>query len=324
MKPKTRRQRILSGTMAQKKSPEKRTGRLLFTGFSMGFADLIPGVSSGTIAFLYGIYDELLYTIRTLTGALPKLLFKGKFRQAFALIPYKFLIPLGIGMVIAIFGMVQVVSYLLDTQALYVWAVFFGLVLGSALVISKRMRGWTINRGLLLLAGFGLTFFVVGLPTLASASSPLLTLGTGAIASMAMILPGISGSLMMVLLGQYENIITAISNLDLVTLAIFAGGIIIGLALFARLLGWLLHHHHSAVIATLIGVMLGSLRAVWPWQAEASANAAPTFDSTFIFVVSLMAAGFIIVILLERFGIAKEHNDIDSKEFKRELTTQQD
>ncbi len=310
--------------MARKKSSEKRTGRLLFTGLSMGFADLIPGVSSGTIAFLYGIYDELLYTIRTLTGAFPKLLFKGQFRKAFALIPFRFLVPLGLGMVLAIFGLVQVVSYLLDTQALYIWAVFFGLVLGSALVISKRMRGWTINRGLLLLAGFGLTFCIVGLPVLESASSPLVTLGTGAIASMAMILPGISGSLMMVLLGQYEHIITAISDLDVLTLIIFAAGIVIGLALFARLLGWLLHHHHSAVIATLIGVMLGSLRAVWPWQTDASTNAAPTFDGTFIVVISLMVAGFILVMLLERFGIAKEHNDIESKEFQRELKTQQD
>ena len=310
--------------MARKKSSEKRTGRLLFTGLSMGFADLIPGVSSGTIAFLYGIYDELLYTIRTLTGAFPKLLFKGQFRKAFSLIPFRFLIPLGAGMIIAIFGLVQAVSYLLDTQALYVWAVFFGLVLGSALVVSKRMRGWTINRGLLLAAGFGLTFCIVGLPALASASSPLVTLGTGAIASMAMILPGISGSLMMVLLGQYEHIITDISNLDVLTLIIFAAGIVIGLALFARLLGWLLHHHHSAVIATLIGVMLGSLRAVWPWQTDASTNAAPTFDGTFIVVISLMVAGFILVMLLERFGIAKEHNDIESKEFQRELKTQQD
>jgi len=300
-----------------------RTGRLLFTGFSMGFADLIPGVSSGTIAFLYGIYQELIYTIRLLTGAVPKLVLRGKFVEAWKLIPFHFLIPLGIGMAAAVFGMVQVVSYLLESQTVFIWSVFFGLVLGSAFVIRKRMEGWTTRRVALLLAGFALTFFIVNLPELDTVSSPLITLGTGAIASVAMILPGISGSLIMVLLGQYEHIIDAISSLDIFTLGLFAVGIITGLALFARLLSWLLHNHHSAVIATLTGVMLGSLGAIWPWQSAAGAIVAPEISWPFALAIILMVGGFVIVLFLERAGIAKEHvSDVDSKEFKREIKTQ--
>ena len=303
----------------------QRTPRLFFTGFSMGFADLIPGVSSGTIAFLYGIYQELLYTIKVMTSTVPLLILKGQFKKAFQLIPFSFLIPLGLGMVLAIFGMVNLVSYLLATQALFVWALFFGLVLGSAFVIRKRMNGWTLRRALLLGAGFILTLFIVTLPTLQAGSSPLLTLGAGAIASMAMILPGISGSLMLVLLGQYEGIITAISELDFVTLGLLAVGIILGLAAFARLLSWLLHNHHSAVIATLIGVMLGSLGAIWPWQTTEGTATTPMFDWSFLGVILLMIAGFILVLLLEKIGIAKEHtDDLAVKEFQQAVKTQRD
>jgi putative membrane protein len=313
---------IINTTMVAPRT-NRRTGRLLFTGFSMGFADLIPGVSSGTIAFLYGIYQELLYSIRILTGAVPKLILRGKLIQAWKLVPFSFLIPLGIGMVLAVFGMVQIVSYLLDSQAVFVWSVFFGLVLGSAFVIRKRIKGWTARRAALLVAGFALTFFIVGLPQLETASAPLLTFGTGAIASVAMILPGISGSLIMVLLGQYEHIIAAISSLDVFTLGLFVLGIVTGLAAFVRLLSWLLHNHHSAVIATLTGVMLGSLGAIWPWQSASGAIIAPEMNWSFLLATLLMATGFVVVLLLERAGIAKEHvNDVDSKEFTRELKSQ--
>jgi putative membrane protein len=289
----------------------------------MGFADLIPGVSSGTIAFLYGVYHELIYSIRILTGSVPKLLLRGKFLQAWRLIPFGFLVPLGIGMVLAVFSMVQLVSYLLESQTVFIWSVFFGLVLGSAFVIRKRLESWTVRRVLLLVTGFALTFFIVSLPQIEVATGPLMTLGAGAIASVAMILPGISGSLIMVLLGQYQHIIDAVSSLDVFTLGLFALGIAIGLAAFARLLSWLLHRHHSAVIATLIGVMLGSLGAIWPWQSSSSDIIAPEMNWAFALAAVLMTAGFCIVLLLERAGIAKEHvSDVHSKEFTREVKTQ--
>lgn len=306
-----------------KSDPDKRKLRLFFTGLSMGLADLIPGVSGGTIAFLFGIYDELLYTVKLVTGQVPRLVLAGKFKQAISLIPFAFLLPLGAGIASAIFGLVQIVSYLLETQPVLVWALFFGLVLGSAYIISRRVTTWTIRRGLLLAIGFAVTFIIVGLPSVGGSTSPLAIFGTGAIAITAMILPGISGSLIMVLLGQYEIIIEAVAERDLFTLVVFAAGAIIGLALFVRLLTWLLKHYHMAVIAFLIGVMAGSLRRIWPWQTmdanEVTSNVMPSIDLSLLWAMGLMVVGFAIVFVLERVGIAKEHDDIDTREFKKEL-----
>lgn len=288
----------------------------------MGLADLVPGVSGGTIAFLFGIYDELLYTIKLVTGKIPKLVLTGKFKQAFRLIPFRFLIPLGAGIALAIFGLVHIVSFLLDTQPMFVWSLFFGLVLGSAHVVSRRITTWTANHVLLMLIGFVVTFIIVGLPSIGGSTDPLAIFGTGAIAITAMILPGISGSLIMVLLGQYEIIINAVAERDLVVLAIFAAGAIIGLALFVRLLTWLLKHYHLAVIAVLIGVMAGSLRRIWPWQSTGDSgvttNFLPSLEVSLVWALALMIIGFAIVMMLERVGVAREHADIDTQEFKRE------
>src|SRR5690606_8423552 len=158
-----------------------------------------------------------------------------------------------------------IVSYLLETQPVLVWALFFGLVLGSVAVISRRVTKWTGRRLLLVALGFAITFVVVGLPSTNGSEAPLAVFGTGAVAITAMILPGISGSLIMVLLGQYEVIINAVTDRDLGLLAMFAAGAILGLAAFVRILTWLLKRYHLAVIAVLIGVMAGSWRRIWPW-----------------------------------------------------------
>lgn len=289
----------------------------------MGLADLVPGVSGGTIAFLFGIYDELLYTVRLMTGQVPRLLFARKFKQALALIPFGFILPLGVGIVAAIFGLVQVVSFLLDTQPLLVWAFFFGLVLGSAYVVSRRVTEWTMPRAALLVTGFLVTFVVVGLPSIGGSTAPLAIFSTGAIAITAMILPGISGSLIMVLLGQYEIVIDAVANREYGTLVLFAAGAVTGLALFVRLLTWLLKHYHLAVIACLVGVMAGSLRRIWPWQTENAdstvTNMAPSLEPSLLWAILLAVTGFAIVFALERAGIAAEHDDINTPEFKKEL-----
>jgi putative membrane protein len=289
----------------------------------MGLADLVPGVSGGTIAFLFGIYDELLYSIKLITGSVPKLILKRKFKEAVLVIPFGFLLPLGLGIFAAIFGLVKLVSYLLDTQAILVWALFFGLVLGSSFVVSRRVTSWTPQRLFLLLAGFLLTFIIVGLPSIGGSSDPIAIFSTGAIAITAMILPGISGSLIMVLLGQYEIIINAVADRDVITLAFFAAGALTGLALFVRVLTWLLKHYHFAVIATLVGVMLGSLRRIWPWQITDNANNAtnilPQLELILVPAIALIITGFSVVLMLERIGLAKEHDDIDTKAFKKEF-----
>jgi putative membrane protein len=307
-----------------KTSKNTRRTHLFFTGLTMGLADLVPGVSGGTIAFLFGIYDELLYTIKLITGKVPKLILKGKFSEAFRIIPFSFLLPLGIGIALAIFGLVHIVSYFLDTQPTLVWALFFGLVLGSAYMVSRRITSWTLNQRLLLLLGFVITFIIVGLPSTSGNDSPLALFATGVVAITAMILPGISGSLIMVLLGQYEIVISAVSDRDFLALGVFAAGAILGLALFVRVLTWLLKHYHFAVIAFLVGVMLGSLRRIWPWQTtdtnDLATNTIPAAEPGLLFVLLVMVLGFVIVFALERIGITKEHNDINTREFKKDFT----
>lgn len=288
--------------------------RLVFTGMSMGLCDLIPGVSSGTVAFLYGIYDELLYAINTITSQTLRLFLKLRFRQAWRSIPFKFILPLMIGMVVSVFAMSDVVGYLLETQPVFTWSLFFGFVLGSVFMVKGRVKSWGKRQILILLAGFVSVFLLVGMPALQMESSPVVVFVSGIIGSIAMILPGISGSLILVLIGQYENIINSISNRDFVTLAIFACGIVVGLSLFARLLGWLLRNHHNSVMVVLIGVILGSLRAVWPWQNyDFNPNSIAGYVSVLVSIV-LMAVGFFVVVALEKIGIATEHNsDIDMK-----------
>lgn len=292
-----------------------KSKRLFFTGFAMGVADLIPGVSGGTVAFLLGIYDELLYTIKLLTGEVPVLLMRGQFKRAFYVIPFSFVVPVALGIVLAIFGLVHVVSFLLEEYTALVWALFFGLVLGSTYVVSHRVTRWTFSRVLLLVCGFVVTFVIVGLPALSGNPDPIAIFATGALAITAMILPGISGALIMVLLGQYEIIIHAIAGRDLATLLVFAGGIFFGLALFVRLLLWLLRHYHSAVIAFLMGVMAGSLRRIWPLQDYAG-----TDTVGLLWILGLCVLGFAIVVALERAGIASEHEDISTPEFKKAVT----
>lgn len=308
--------------MKQSQQSNKRI-RLFTTGFSMGLADLVPGVSGGTIAFLFGIYDELLFSIRKVSGAVPKLLIKRQFKEAIAQTPFSFLLPLGLGMMTAIFSMVKVVTYLLDNFPVYVWSFFFGLVLGSVYVVSKRVEKWNLRRGLLFVAGFGITYLVLGLPTMDGNTSLWALFITGAIAITAMILPGISGSLIMVILGQYETVINSISDRHIERMISFASGAAVGIAIFSRILSWLLKHYHTAVVVTMMGIMLGSLRKVWPWQIEKSekifVNELPGINSEFFIALSIIVGGFCLVYLLNKIGIANEHDDIESEEFIEEV-----
>lgn len=297
----------------------KRKIRLFFTGLTMGMADLVPGVSGGTMAFVFGIYDELLYTIKILTGTVPKLLLKGKLKKALRIIPFGFILPLGIGIVSVIFGMAQVISYLLEKQTVFLYAFFFGLVLGSVYIISKRIHRWNRNRTSLLLLGFTLIFLIIGMGSIGGNDSFLALFFTGIFAIVAMVLPGISGSLIMVLLGQYEIVINIVAERNLIGITFFVAGALIGLAIFVRLLSWLLKHYYFAVISFLIGVMAGSLRSIWPWQDNNSNNILPEANMPLVWSLVLIFIGFYVVIYLEKIGIAKEHDDVKTKDFKEDF-----
>lgn len=239
-------------------------------GFAMGAVDVVPGVSSGTVALVVGIYERLVGSIRLGAGAVGRLLrldLRGA-RADLAAVPWGFLVPLLGGMAVALLTLARLLGVLLEDHPVEVAAVFFGLVAGSVWLAIGYLRQPTrrlVPIGVVAAVG---TFFLMGLrggevddPTL------IAVFGAGAIAICAMILPGISGSFILLMLGMYEYMLAALNDRDLLVCAVFILGAAIGLALFSSLLDWLLHNLHDIVLAALIGVMVGSLGVLWPWPA---------------------------------------------------------
>jgi putative membrane protein len=240
----------------------------LVRGFSMGAADIVPGVSGGTIALLLGIYHDLITNVRTGSRALGKLVkldFVGawvRIRQ----IDFAFIVPLLVGLGAAILALAPVLDHLLEEYPEEMAGLFFGLVVASV-VIAWRMLESHDTALVLVLIGVGIvTFWLLGFQSgPVSDPSYLAFFGAGAIAICAMILPGISGSFILLMLGMYGAVLDAVTERDLEALLIFMVGAVIGLALFSTGLGWLLDRHHDTVLAALIGLMVGSLRVLWPW-----------------------------------------------------------
>ena len=276
-------------------------------GFCMGAADVVPGVSGGTMAFILGIYDELIGAIHSINGTFIRHVLGLRLREALAQVPWQFLLALMAGIVAAIFLLARPLKHALETHPSLVFAFFFGLVLASVLVVRKRVTRWTPTRiGLLGAAAMG-AFVLVGLAPTKTPNDPLFLFLSGAIAICAMILPGISGSFILVFLGKYEQVIGAVAQLDIVTLVIFAAGCVVGLLSFVRLLRWLLRHYHDATIAVLTGFMLGSLRRVWPWQdftADGTLSLAwpAAINGEVILAAALVMIGVGLVLLLERLA----------------------
>lgn len=290
------------------------TLRIFLTGFAMGTADLIPGVSGGTIAFLAGIYETLIQAIKDLSGKVLKLFLKGKFKEAFCAIPFTFLIPLGIGLLGAVFTLSKILSYLLNEQPIYIWSFFFGLVLASTVIVLKRITTWDSSLVLAFAISTTATFFLVGMIPVETPNTLPIVFLSGMIAICAMILPGISGSFILLLLGKYQQILEAVNNKDILTLGVFVSGCAIGIALFARVLSWLLKHYHNITIAILAGIMFGSIRKIWPWKEVletrvnshgeivplVTRNILPNgFTSEVTSAISLMVIGAVVIVIFE-------------------------
>jgi putative membrane protein len=296
--------------------------RFFFIGFFMGTADLVPGVSGGTVALLCGIYERLLQAIKTVTGEALKKLVQGKVVEAFRLVPFSFLLPLAFGILFAIFSLAHLLSWLLEEQAIYVWALFFGLVLASVYVVLLRTNLRQVSTGIGFILGAAIGWVVVGLVPMQTPFTPLAVFGAGMIAISAMILPGISGSFMLVIMGQYQHILTAVTERDVTVLGIFALGCVVGLSFFARFLSWLLSRYHAVTLAVLAGMMLGSLRKIWPWKEvvetrfdEVTGVLVPivernifphTLDTTVLLGITLSVVGFLIVFSFRRVGTASQ------------------
>ncbi|RKR04271.1 putative membrane protein [Kushneria sinocarnis] len=242
----------------------KRSLSLFFKGMGMGAADAVPGVSGGTIAFVTGIYEELIHSVRSFGPEAIGVWRRDGFRALLAHLNLMFLIPLVLGIGTSVLSVAHLVTWLMDRYPLLLNAFFFGLVLASAVVVFRRLGHWRPAHLLPLLLG-GLLAWT--LPSLlpASQSTAMLFFG-GAIAISAMLLPGVSGSFLLLSMGLYGTVMGAIKGFELGTLGLFAAGCLVGLFTFSRVLSWLFRHHHDPTLNLLIGFIIGSLPTLWPWQ----------------------------------------------------------
>ncbi len=262
----------------------KRFADYLFVtvkGICMGAADVIPGVSGGTIAFMTGIYEELVGSINSINGKAVKLLFTGKVKSFWKHINGNFLLSLVAGILISILSLAKLMTYLLEHQPIQTWAFFFGLIVASSIFILKGISGWKFKDIIMLILGIIIGVVVCTLTPTQTPDGLWFIFLCGAIAICAMILPGISGSFILLILGKYEYMLGTITKitsgdgtlLDFAVILIFVLGALIGILAFSRFLHWLLASYHRATLLVLAGFIIGSLVKVWPWSDMATVAA---------------------------------------------------
>ena len=240
-------------------------------GMAMGAADVVPGVSGGTIAFISGIYEELLIAISNVNLSLLKTLKTSGVKAAWKQLNGSFLAALFLGIFVSIVSLAKVIKHLLESQPILLWSFFFGLVLASIIYIAKQITDWNFEAFLILIIGAVLAYFITTLnPLVSENSSSLFVFLAGAIAICAMILPGISGSFILVLLGAYKPVLNAVNNRDVTSIIIFMVGAVVGLLSFSKILKWLFANYKNYTLAVLTGFIIGSLNKIWPWKETIS------------------------------------------------------
>lgn len=248
---------------------------IVLRGVAMGASDIVPGVSGGTMAFILGIYEELIDSIRTVGR--PNFLqaaFRFRIKEVSQILNWEFLLSVFIGIFIAVVTLSHALENLLINQPVFLWSFFFGLVLASVLVVSKRVKQWQPSLFVVLIVGAAAAYLLVGLVSVQTPNAWWFLILSGAVASCALILPGISGAFLLVLLGKYQYVLSSVNDLrggDLTAAVplIFVGiGTVIGLISFSQVLSWLFHRYHDFTVALLIGLMVGSLRKIWPWKMD--------------------------------------------------------
>ena len=277
-------------------------------GMCMGAADVVPGVSGGTIAFITGIYDELINSIKSINAASLKMFFTGKWGEFWKMINGKFLLFLLAGIGISVFSLAKIITWLLVAYPVLVWSFFFGLVLASTWFVGTdvKERNWKTGLGFLL--GAALAFYITVATPAETPSHFLFIFLCGAIAICAMILPGISGSFILVLLGKYFFIMEAVKTLDLKVIAIFGIGACVGITSFSRLLSYALSHMRNITLAVLSGFMLGSLNKVWPWKETLEGVEQNVAPNAFVWqAVCLALLGFVMVYGIEKISSKSEN-----------------
>lgn len=292
-------------------------------GMAMGAADVVPGVSGGTIAFISGIYEELITSINNINVSLIKSFLKEGFFAGWKKLNGSFLLSIVIGIAISVLSLVKSIKWLLENEPVLLWSFFFGLVIASIFFVAKQITKWTLATVLGFIIGSFVAYYITTLPPLGTNSSSWFLFFSGALAICAMILPGISGAFILVLLGAYKPVIDAIDNRDFKTILILGVGAIIGLLSFSKLLKWLFKNYHNLTLAILTGFIFGSLNKIWPWKKvltwrmNSHNEKVPLLeqsispfsfegDNQLAIAVLLMIIGFLTIFILEKLGNAKK------------------
>ncbi len=288
----------------------------------MGAADVVPGVSGGTIAFISGIYEELITSINQVGPAVIRTLPREGFLAAWRQVDGKFLLALFLGIALSVITLAKLISWLLVNEPVLLWSFFFGLVLASVIFVARAISSWRLATVLILLAGAAVAYFITQLPPVENTGSlPYLFL-SGALAICAMILPGISGAFILVLLGSYKTILDAVHERDLLIIGTVFAGALFGLLSFARILKWMFQHYKDLTLALLTGFIIGSLNKIWPWKvvlesrvfdgkqvAILEENVSPLAypgDPQLLWAILLAIAGFSLIFMLEKLAAKKE------------------
>lgn len=306
-------------------------------GMAMGAADVVPGVSGGTIAFISGIYEELLSTIDELDFSIISVARKQGLGKAWKQYNLSFLLALGSGVLISILSFARIITYLLENQPILIWSFFFGLVIASILYIGGQIKNWNWRAFVALIFGVVISYYITIVEPTTSPDSYWFLFLSGFIAIIAMILPGISGSFILLLLGSYEAVISSVNMLSTAVFAadfamittagarlgVFAVGAIIGIKAFSKVLTWMFEHYKNVTLTLLTGFMIGSLNKIWPWKQtvttyfNSSNEEVPLLEKSILptdfagdpqilgAVISCIA-GFLTIFLLEKLANRKK------------------
>lgn len=301
--------------------PSMKTHLLTFLkGMAMGAADVVPGVSGGTIAFITGIYARLLGAIKSVNITALRLLFQKGIKAAWEQVDGTFLLSLFIGIVVSLFSLAKGIEWCFTNYPQLLWSFFFGLIIASSIYILRQVDQWNLPAILGLVIGGAVAYTITVLAPGEAPNEYWMVFLAGSIAISAMILPGISGSFILLLMGMYRHVLAAANDLNIPFLLIFMAGCVIGLLLFSHLLSWTFKNYENLTLAVLSGFMMGSIRKVWPWQNVTATrvnshgeevpylyeNVLPSnyveHPPFLVVCILLLIIGFAVVFLLERLG----------------------
>ena len=302
-------------------------GVLVLKGMGMGAADVVPGVSGGTIAFITGIYVELVNSIKNISFRTISTLWKEGLPAFWKAVNGNFLLSIVAGILISVLSLARILEYLLVNHPVLIWSFFFGLIIGSAIFVARSIEKWNIGTFISLLAGIAIAWIITSFTPAETSEAYWFIFLAGALAICAMILPGISGSFILLLLGKYQFVLSALNEGRISIIAVLLAGALTGIIAFSHLLSWLLEKFHHLTIALLAGFMIGSLNKIWPWKVTVETyidshgeiqpllqdNVLPGrfisetgADPQIFWAVLLALAGFLLIFLFE--GMSKKQN----------------